>query len=381
MLDVSSEQTAAPATPSTFSSPKSPASPLEATSPQGPDSSPAQLRRTVCTLKTSCIVHDIQTEEVVHLGTNPLRLTPSLQAPGAFAEDPDEAGGVMMTETGALAPLEDSGIGGIDPNEAVAYGAAVQGDTLSGELGTEDIALVDVAALPLDIDDLEPLLALVPYLTDPVPTSTAGCTTTCDVPHCKAVDTSYWAMLAMRPDAIFPGVHSSMAVDRRATSGHAFPINNGAICWPPRRQDDVSLTTPEYDNVTAMHGSKEALCPPSPISITFISFKALTTLLSDNHPPLVFTRDHYYHPLDHAHRCAASHDPTGLQPADNVVADTPSNLCLPPRECTSSHPLDCTQSKGECRGSGSWPGPPDQDHTAHAAGVQHASILYLLTTC
>jgi len=213
MLDVSSKQTAAPATPSTFSLPKSPASPPKAASPQGPDSLPAQPRRTVRTLKTSCIVHNIQTEEVVHLGTNPLCLAPGLQAPGAFAEDPDEAGGATTTETSAPAPLKDSRIGGIDPNEAVAYGAAVQGDTLSGELGTEDIALVNVATLPLDIDDLEPLLALVPHLTDPAPTSAAGCTTTCDVPYREAVNTSHWAALATCPDAIFPGAHGSTAID------------------------------------------------------------------------------------------------------------------------------------------------------------------------
>ena len=41
---------------------------------------------------------------------------------------------------------------GINPDEAVAYGAAVQGGILSGEEGTEDIVLVDVAALTLGIE-------------------------------------------------------------------------------------------------------------------------------------------------------------------------------------------------------------------------------------
>jgi len=207
--------------------------------------------------------------------------------------------------------------------------------------------------------------------------STAECATTCDVPYHKAIDTPHWAALAMCPDTIFPGVHSSTATDQCATSGHAFPINNGAIRWPPRRQDDISPTTPKYDNIAAMHGGKEALCPPSPISITFVGFKALTTSPHDNHPPLAFTRDRHYHPPDHAHQRAALHDPTGLQPIDNAVADVPSNPHLPPREHTSSYPLDCAQSEGECHRSGSRPGPPDQDHTAHAAGAQRASILYL----
>jgi len=376
MPDMSSKQTAVPATPSNFSLPKSPTSPLEAASPLGPDSSPAQLRRTVRTLKPLCILHGLQAEEVVHPGTNPFHLAPSLQALGAFAEGPDAAGGVTTTETGALAPLEDSGISGINPDEAVAYGAAVQGNTLSGELGNEDIALVDVATLTLDTNDLEPLSAPVPHLTGPAPMSTAECATTHDVPHRKAVNTPHWAALAMRPDAIFPGAHGSTAADQRATSGHIFPINNGTIRWPPRRQDDVSPTTPKYDNVAAMHGSKEASRPPSPVSITFVGFKALTTAPHDNHPPLVFTRDCHYHPPDHTHRHAASHDPTSLQPIDNVVADMPSNPHLLPRERTLLHPLDCTQSEGECHRSGSRPGPPDQDHTAHAASAQCASILY-----
>jgi len=41
---------------------------------------------------------------------------------------------------------------GINPDEAVAYGAAVQGGILSGEEGTEDILLVDVRALTLGIE-------------------------------------------------------------------------------------------------------------------------------------------------------------------------------------------------------------------------------------
>ncbi|EIW76667.1 heat shock protein 70 [Coniophora puteana RWD-64-598 SS2] len=41
---------------------------------------------------------------------------------------------------------------GINPDEAVAYGAAVQGGILSGEEGTEDIVLVDVCPLTLGIE-------------------------------------------------------------------------------------------------------------------------------------------------------------------------------------------------------------------------------------
>jgi heat shock protein 5 len=41
---------------------------------------------------------------------------------------------------------------GINPDEAVAYGAAVQGGILSGEEGTEDVVLVDVCPLTLGIE-------------------------------------------------------------------------------------------------------------------------------------------------------------------------------------------------------------------------------------
>lgn len=41
---------------------------------------------------------------------------------------------------------------GINPDEAVAYGAAVQGGVLSGEVGTEDVVLMDVNPLTLGIE-------------------------------------------------------------------------------------------------------------------------------------------------------------------------------------------------------------------------------------
>ena len=41
---------------------------------------------------------------------------------------------------------------GINPDEAIAYGAAVQGGILSGEVGTEDVVLVNVCPLTLRIE-------------------------------------------------------------------------------------------------------------------------------------------------------------------------------------------------------------------------------------
>jgi len=320
---VSSELIAAPGTPSISNVPTYPALPVEATPPHGPDSLPAQPRRTARTHMPSCIVHDIQSGEAVHLGTNAPRLAPCLQASEAFTEDPDKAGGVTTMEDSAAAPPLDSKTVESAFAAETAGTEALQPRTL--EFGTEDIILVDVAALTLDIDDLEPLSAPVPHLTDPAPASAVECAITCDVPHREAVDTSYWAALATRPDAIFPDANGSMAVDRRATLEHAFPIDDGAIRWPSRWQEDVSSTTPEYDNIAATHSSKEASRPPSPISIILGGFKAITNSFSDNHPPLAFTRNRHSHPPDHAHQHAAQPDPTGPQPEDDTVADAPSN--------------------------------------------------------
>jgi len=78
------------------------------------------------------------------------------------------------------------------------------------KFGTEDIVLVNIAALTLDINDLKPLSAPVPHLTDPAPASTAECAITCNVPHREAINTSHWAALATCPDTIFPNANSSM---------------------------------------------------------------------------------------------------------------------------------------------------------------------------
>lgn len=55
---------------------------------------------------------------------------------------------------------------GVNPDEAVAYGAAVQGGVLSGEAETEDIVLLDVAALTLGIETVGGVMtALIPRNT------------------------------------------------------------------------------------------------------------------------------------------------------------------------------------------------------------------------
>ena len=84
---VSSEQTAAPATPSTFTAFSPPATPVEATSPP-----PAHLRSSTRTLKPSSTARGLQSGDgVAHSGGHASRPASRLQAPSPFAEDPDEA--------------------------------------------------------------------------------------------------------------------------------------------------------------------------------------------------------------------------------------------------------------------------------------------------
>ena len=98
---MSSEQTAVPATPSTFIAPKSQATPSEAT----PAAQPAW---TVRFHKPSRIraVHNPQPGNgVAHSGSHPPHLASSLQVPG-IVDDLDEAGGVCMVGYDTSASFE-----------------------------------------------------------------------------------------------------------------------------------------------------------------------------------------------------------------------------------------------------------------------------------
>jgi len=128
MPSMSSKQTAAPGTPSTFNTPISPALPSEATfSPSEPapelDVSPspaesatnAQQKHAPTPLCTDTATVEIWFDPdpqpgsngLAHLGTDAPRPAPSLHHPGAFVEDPGESGGVLTVENGAPAPHPD----------------------------------------------------------------------------------------------------------------------------------------------------------------------------------------------------------------------------------------------------------------------------------
>ena len=128
MPSVSSEQTAAPGTPSTSNTPISLALSSEAT-PSLPepapelDISPLPAESAVNTqqeraLSPSCIDSAAAKigfdtdphpggDGLAHLGTDNPRLVLIPERPGAFVEDPGESGGVLMVENGAPAPLAD----------------------------------------------------------------------------------------------------------------------------------------------------------------------------------------------------------------------------------------------------------------------------------
>ena len=125
-----------------------------------------------------------------------------------------------------------------------------------------------------------------------------------------------------------------MAVDWRATSGHASLIDDGAICWLSKRQEDVSPTTPKNDHVVVTRGSTEAFWPRSPVSCAFGDFESHHIPFPNHQTSAAFTRDHQYHPPDCTYRHAAQLDPGGLEPADNTVADTPNN---PPASAKGRH--------------------------------------------
>jgi hypothetical protein len=189
-------------------------------------------------------MHNTQSGEVVHLGTNAPHLAPCLQASEAFAEDPDKAGGVTTMEHGVLAPPQDSktkesafAVKTADA-EAPQPCMLVEAKCIPDKPPEEPIKkpvtskVHPIAQGPRQMGSLyidDPLSAPAPHLTDPAPASATKHAITHNVPHCRAVNTSNWAMLAMCPDTIFLDTNGSIAIDWHPTSGHASHIDNGTV--------------------------------------------------------------------------------------------------------------------------------------------------------
>jgi hypothetical protein len=233
--------------------------------------------------KPLCIKHEFQSEEVVHVGTNAPHLMPSLHIPGALTEDLDEAGGVTIEEGSVPAAPKDlngsnlaaaAKMADIDTSKPCTLMEAIhilnwppwekpdderpdacqvhpvaQGSSQSSHKDRLDTcpvpkcncrggtmhplqpACIDATLLHDHLAGHMPLSTpmdhQVPLSSDNAPVSTAEVPTTCDVPHCKAVNTSNWAALAMHLDTMPSDTNGSIAVDLCATLAHAFPYNGG----------------------------------------------------------------------------------------------------------------------------------------------------------
>jgi len=259
-------------------------------------------------------------DRLAHLGTNDPRLVHIPYHTGAFAEDPGDSGGVPMVENGALPPLADPDSAALTfmakttdadtgmpapcmPAEAKRSHdrppwekptespithktcTTVQGLSQSGSVNTDDpnqsdhgghtihplqpahtdatfprYQLTDHNLPPLPVDHL------VRPLTDPAPTSTVECAITCNMPHCKAINTSSWATLLARPATTLTDVNSSMAVYQCAKLGHMFPIDGSTMAPLSRQKEDTPSPTIGSTHNAMTHGSQEASCLCSPVS-------------------------------------------------------------------------------------------------------------------
>jgi len=272
---ITNEQTAALDNPSfcnTFPSLATPAdSEATAPSPEQPQEL-AQPRRSTHTHKSLCIEHNSQSEQVVQHGTNTPHLAPSLQAPGAFAKDPDKAGGATTLEDGAPAPLVDpdgtqltftakiADTGAPDPcmlAEAMRTGSP---DSPPWEKTTEE---------QLHAHKVRPVAQGFSQMSS-VDTDTKVACVTANLGHAhwEAVERTLHHLSgisdplpthieASRP----PEGHSNANLDgnmakyQRAISWHASLTDSGTVLWSLKWQDIApsdSVTT-EGNNITAIH--------------------------------------------------------------------------------------------------------------------------------
>jgi len=284
MLTTSSEQTAAPGTPSTSNALTSPASPSKATTSSSVpapelDISPSpaksvknaqqELALTPSLIDTTAVEIGSDPDPqpggngLAHLGTDAPCHAPSLHRPGAFAEDPGESGGVLTVENGALAPHTDPDGTELvfaaetahahadvpapctlaeakcshdrppweEPTESPVthkVRAAAQGLDQTGSVDINDPNRSDHGGRtvhllqPAYIDAAFPLYQLADSKFLSTPT---------DHQVLLSVDTLTWAASPARPATTFADANGNTAVDWRATPGHAFPIDGGTM--PP----------------------------------------------------------------------------------------------------------------------------------------------------
>jgi hypothetical protein len=352
----SSEQTAAPATPSTFIAPKSQATPSEAT----PAAQPAWTIRFHKPSRVRAVRNPQPGNGVAHSGSHPPHLASSLQVPG-IADDPDEAGGVRTVEDDASASFKGveytQKAFAVETADAEAFKPRSLPEAANAERHTSHLVAQESSRIGgINPDGPKPFAMPVDHsVTLPInqaPVSTAAHAMTYDMPYRKAVHIPFMATSgpthsdfikrvpftfldtpdppSMYAEANSPvkgsaNANGSTAEDWCTTSGHASFIDGGTLLQLSQWQKTAPSPTTECDHVAAAHSNIEASWPHSTTSPFPGDLMPPSTFISDTPAAAVSTHNHQYHPPDHAYRHASHLNPSSLQPADDIVADTPKN--------------------------------------------------------
>ena len=86
----------------------------------------------------------------------------------------------------------------------------------------------------------------------------------------------------------------SMAEDRHAMSRYAFLLDGGVVSWSSKCQEIISLSTTEWEYVTATHAAKEAIWLRSLIRQLFSPLLKPTVPFPDNQSAIALTQDYQY---------------------------------------------------------------------------------------
>ena len=80
-----------------------------------------------------------------------------------------------------------------------------------------------------------------------------------------------------------------------SVAGYAFLIDGGAVSWPSKKQEIVTLSTAESEYVAATHAAKEAIWLRRFIGEVLQPLTNLIPLYSDSQAAIALTPDGSYH--------------------------------------------------------------------------------------
>ena len=360
----SSEQSAVPATPSTFIAHKSPA-----TSPKALPAA-AQPPWVVRFLKPSCVraVRNPQPGDgLACSGSHALHLASSLQVPG-IVDDPDKAGGVCTMGYDASASfegVEDTPVAfAVEAAAAEALEPCSLPEAANVKWHTSHLLAQEPSPVGgVNPDDPEPSPTptdhMVTFPINQAPASAAVRTMTHDVPYCEAVDIPFGAtpgpahpesakriLLTLSDAPNSPSTHAkahspvegsanangSTAEDWRATSVHAPFIDGGTLPRLLQQQETALPSTTECNHVAAAHGDAEASRPHYTSSLIPGDLTPHSTLLSDSPAAVAPPRSHQ-HRLHTEHIDVHHHQTieTGpIRPAPCPMDDTLTDVLTKP---------------------------------------------------